>query len=161
VAEEIEKIRAQGRTLAAYDLAVAMQEALDVIEFAKQHKNAMAYFKGVELRSRLSGLLIDKVEVVTVDLVAALQLAEQRVLKQLPAPGNGTSTPSGNGKLESNHTGFGLQLRQQGRAVVSEKNETEIQVNQVGQRGAWVGAASSFLPAHSSCGTSAVNRCRF
>jgi len=74
-------IRAETRAITAYDAATAMAEALDVITFAKENKNAMAYCKAVELRARLSGLLIDRVEVVTVDLTGALRAAETRVLQ--------------------------------------------------------------------------------
>jgi hypothetical protein len=66
--------------MAVYDLATAMREAQAVCAFAKKHRNAMAYCKGTELRARLSGLLIDRVEVVTVDLKGALLAAERRVL---------------------------------------------------------------------------------
>jgi hypothetical protein len=79
IAKEVAEIREQGRTLAAYDLAAAMKEAEAVCAFAKQHKNAMAYCKATELRAKLSGLLIDKVEVVTVDLKGALLDARTRV----------------------------------------------------------------------------------
>src|SRR4029077_14275137 len=51
VSKAIESIRAEGRTLAVYDLATAMREAEDVCAFAKLHKNAMAYCKGTELRA--------------------------------------------------------------------------------------------------------------
>lgn len=71
---------------AVYDLATAMREAEAVCAFAKLHKNAMAYCKGTELRAKLSGLLIDRIEVVPVDLRGALDRAEARVL-------NVTNTP--------------------------------------------------------------------
>ena len=47
--------------IVANDLAAAMQ-AQEVIDFAKKHKNSMAYFKAVQHRADLSGLLIDRVE---------------------------------------------------------------------------------------------------
>lgn len=81
VAEAIEDIRRRGRELAVYDLATAMAEAEEVCAFAKKHKNAMAYCKGTELRAKLSGLLIERVEVATVDLRSALDGARDRVLK--------------------------------------------------------------------------------
>ena len=65
--------------MAVYDLATAMREAEDVCAFAKLHKNAMAYCKGTELRAKLSGLLIERVEIATVDLTDALARAEARV----------------------------------------------------------------------------------
>jgi hypothetical protein len=79
VAAVIESIRAAGRAAAAYALVVATRETQDVINFAKLNKNA-AYFKVVEHCAKLSGLLIDKIEVVTVDLKGALEEARSRVV---------------------------------------------------------------------------------
>jgi phage terminase small subunit len=84
IAQAVAAIRAEGREKAVYDLSRAMQESLDVIEFAKQHKNAMAYFKAVEHRAKLSGLLIDRVEVFTADLKGALLEASKRVVNASP-----------------------------------------------------------------------------
>jgi hypothetical protein len=65
------------RKLAVYDLAKAMQEAAEVIEFAKQHKPPTAYFFPVRHRAHLSGLLVDKIQLeATVDLSGALARAE-------------------------------------------------------------------------------------
>ena len=58
-----------------------MREAEEVCAFARKHKNAMAYCKGTELRAKLSGLLIERVETVTVDLRGSLDQARERVLK--------------------------------------------------------------------------------
>jgi Terminase small subunit len=80
VAAAIEEIRKKGCEMAAYDLSRAMAEAQEVITFAKQNKNSMAYCKAVELRAKLSGLLIDRVEAVVVDLRGALEQAKTRVL---------------------------------------------------------------------------------
>ena len=88
VAKAIESIRAEGRRIAVYGLVEAMKEAEDAAEFAKLHKNPMANVKACELRAKLSGLLIDRVEVVEVDLTGALARAEARVL-------NVTATPQG------------------------------------------------------------------
>jgi hypothetical protein len=84
VAQAIASIRSEGRTMAVYDLATAMREADDVCAFAKQHKNAMAYCKATELRAKLSGLLIDTIKIVQVDLVGALAAAERRVIDVTP-----------------------------------------------------------------------------
>jgi phage terminase small subunit len=97
VVKAIEEIRKKGREMAVYDLATAMKEAEDVCAFAKLHKNAMAYCKGTELRAKLSGLLIDRVEVVEVDLTGALARAEARVLNKIPLLPHGaleTGAPS-------------------------------------------------------------------
>src|ERR1044071_3950619 len=82
--QAIESVQAQARTVAVYDLATALKEAEDVCAFAKLHKNAMAYCKGTELRAKLSGLLIDRVEIIPVDLVGALERAERRVIDVTP-----------------------------------------------------------------------------
>lgn len=47
---------------ASYNYEVAMAEALECLEFAKSTKNAAAMVKAAELRSKLSGLLIDKID---------------------------------------------------------------------------------------------------
>ncbi|HRB14916.1 MAG TPA: hypothetical protein PK224_03920 [Nitrospira sp.] len=77
----IEQARTEIRAAAVYDLTRAMRESLEVIEFAKQHKNAMAYFKAVEHRAKLSGLLIDRLDVkaVVVNVRAALEEARGRL----------------------------------------------------------------------------------
>ena len=79
VARAIESIQAEGRKMAVYDLAKAMQEAVDVIEFAKLHKHPTAYFFAVRHRAHLSGLLVDKIQLETVvDLKGALIEARTR-----------------------------------------------------------------------------------
>lgn len=65
VAKAIDAIRDEGRKLAVYDLAKAMEESLGVIEFAKLHKHPTAYFFAVRHRAHLSGLLIDKIQLET------------------------------------------------------------------------------------------------
>lgn len=68
-----------------------------MIDFAKANKNAMAYFKAVEHRAKLSGLLIGRVEVGTVDLKGALE-ACTRVLNPVditPGHGHGFVAASG------------------------------------------------------------------
>ena len=77
--QEIEGIQAEVRTRAVYSLETAMGEAKDAMEFAHKQKNAMAYCKAVELRSKLSGLLIDRVHIEKVDVSGALREAEDRV----------------------------------------------------------------------------------
>ena len=58
-----------------------MSEAKDTMQFARETENANAYCKAVELRAKLSGLLIDRVEVVSIDLSGSIARAEQRVLQ--------------------------------------------------------------------------------
>ncbi len=80
IAAAVEAIRAEGRTLAAYDLSEAMKEAEDAARFARLKGNAMALVKSIELRARLSGLLIERIETVTVDLKGSLEAARNRVV---------------------------------------------------------------------------------
>ena len=83
IARELAFIQRETRIALAYDVQAAMREASQAIEFAKQHKNANAYVKGVELRAKLSGLLIDRVEVFTADLKGAIEQAQGRVLTMI------------------------------------------------------------------------------
>jgi hypothetical protein len=82
--EYLSTLQAESRAIVAYDLALAMKESLEVIQYAKQQGNAMAYFKAVEHRAKLSGLLIDRVQVATVDIKSALEEARQRIVEVLP-----------------------------------------------------------------------------
>ena len=77
---ELDAIRADARREAVYGVVEAMAQAQKGIDLAERHKNPMAFIKGCELRAKLSGLLIDRVEVVTVDLKGALEAAKTRVL---------------------------------------------------------------------------------
>jgi hypothetical protein len=70
--------------MAVYGLVEAMKEAEDAAAFAKANKNSMALMKACELRAKLSGLLIERVEVVEVDLTAALARAEACVFDVTP-----------------------------------------------------------------------------
>lgn len=79
----VESIQTEGRKAAVYDLTRAMAEAQDVINFARAQKNSMAYCKAVELRAKLSGLLVERVELGTLDLRAALDQARSRVLARV------------------------------------------------------------------------------
>lgn len=102
VSKAIESIRAEGRTMAVYGLVEAMKEADDAAAFARQHKNPMALVKATELRAKLSGLLVDRVEVVEVDLRGALDRAQVRVINatQLSGPpcdASPTAAPLPNG----------------------------------------------------------------
>jgi hypothetical protein len=80
----LEEIQAQGRTIAAYDVAAAMAQAQRGIDLAERHKNPMAFIKGCELRAKLSGLLVDRVEISTMDLVGSIEQARHRVLNITP-----------------------------------------------------------------------------
>lgn len=85
VARAIESIQAQGRTMAAYGLVEAMKEAEFAAAFAREHRNPMALLKATELRAKLSGLLIDRLEVVPpIDLKGGLEQARNRLLNITP-----------------------------------------------------------------------------
>ena len=61
-----------------------MKEAESAAAFAREHKNPMALVKATELRAKLSGLLIDRLEVVPPDdLKAALLEARTRVINTI------------------------------------------------------------------------------
>ena len=79
-------IRAESRAIAAYDVSIAMAEALADHKFAVEKGNAMAAVKATELRAKLSGLLIDRVEIATVDLTGALTRAEARIPQHIDVP---------------------------------------------------------------------------
>jgi hypothetical protein len=71
---------------AAYDLQRGMAEAEAGIAFARETKNATAMIKGIELRLRLHGLLVDKSEIrfPQVDISGALAEANARTLPKPP-----------------------------------------------------------------------------
>lgn len=62
VQAEIKKIREKAEQEAAYGANEAMKEAEEAMAFAKETRNANAFVKAVELRSKIKGLLIDKVD---------------------------------------------------------------------------------------------------
>lgn len=86
VTQAIEEIRKKGLEMASYGLVVAMQEALEDHTFAVEKGNAMAAVKATELRAKLAGLLIERHEIVEVDLTGALARAQSRVLTVTGTP---------------------------------------------------------------------------
>lgn len=79
---------------AVYDLTIAMKEANDAAAFAREKGNSMALVKAVELRSKLSGLLIDRIEVVPVNLSGALTRAEAGVINVTPLGAQSLMAPA-------------------------------------------------------------------
>lgn len=63
VIDAIDKARKAVQAKAQYNLQSAMDEAQEAIVFARETENANAYVKAVELRSKLNGLLVEKVDV--------------------------------------------------------------------------------------------------
>jgi len=84
VREHISAIQRLAQVKTAYTVEMSMQEAFDTMEFAREKGNPMAYCKAVELRAKLSGLLIERVEVFTADLRSALLAASKRVVEVSP-----------------------------------------------------------------------------
>ncbi len=78
VVKMLEAIQSKGREIAAYDLAKAMTEAQEVIDFAKLHKHPTAFFFAVRHRAHLSGLLVDEIHLKTENLDLKGALAEAR-----------------------------------------------------------------------------------
>lgn len=96
-------LQAESRAITAYDLATAMKESLEVIAYAKAQGNAMAYFKAVEHRAKLSGLLVERIHLEKVDLSGALEAARARVVN-LPALSIPDHTPSRQHEADTPHT---------------------------------------------------------
>ncbi len=63
VQEELERRRTALREMTAYDVGHAMGELDSCMEFARETKNAGALAKAIELRTKLSGLLIERRDV--------------------------------------------------------------------------------------------------
>lgn len=84
IARELKAVQTAVRDSIAYDASAAMKECAEAIAFAKQHKNANAYVKAVELRAKLSGLLVERIEVFSMDMKGALEMAKRRVRHLTP-----------------------------------------------------------------------------
>ena len=80
-------VRSAVRCATAHTVVAAMIEAKAGMDFAEKTGNANAYVKAVELRAKLSGLLIDRVEVFTMDMRGAIETAQRRVISVSPAVG--------------------------------------------------------------------------
>jgi hypothetical protein len=76
----LREIHTKANELAAYGLQQALVQAQECIDFAIKLENPMARMKSTELKAKLAGLLIERVEVVSIDISGALQRAEARVL---------------------------------------------------------------------------------
>lgn len=79
VTQAVAAIRAQSKIAAAFTLDQAMERARYAIKFAIKHKHPMALCKATEHEAKLAGLLIDRVETVTLDLSEALEHARNQV----------------------------------------------------------------------------------
>lgn len=78
VQQAIQDMQAKARAVVSYSLAQALRDCDTAAAFATEHKNPNALVKAYELKSKLSGLLIERVEVRTVSLKEALEAAKMR-----------------------------------------------------------------------------------
>lgn len=85
VGAELALISERARDRAVYTTERAMSECLEAMRYAKECENPGAFVRAIELRARLSGLLIDRVEVVHIDIAAAIDRARVRVVEIRPA----------------------------------------------------------------------------
>lgn len=90
IAEAVDKLKAEMRENAKYNLKEAMKEADKAIEFAYQRGQPMAVVKGVEHKAKLAGLLIERhdVNLNVINIEGALLAASSRVLPLLLQPPN-------------------------------------------------------------------------
>ena len=82
----IEKGQAQLREKALYEVEQAVAEVDKAIAFGYERTNPMSVAKLLELKCKLYGLLIERVETVTLDLKSALADAERRVVNATALP---------------------------------------------------------------------------
>lgn len=83
VRAELDKVRQNLAAATEYNGERCMAELDSAIAFAKEHKQANAVVKAVELRARLAGLLREKVDVTVerIDIGDALSAAKARALR--------------------------------------------------------------------------------
>ena len=93
----VDEVQMEGRKMASYDLATALTDCDRAAEFARKNKNSMALVKSNELKAKLAGLLIERVEQVTVSIKEALELAKERALGRKTSEGTITILPIQNG----------------------------------------------------------------
>jgi hypothetical protein len=90
VQEALAEARKEVISRGIYNLEKAMQEAEAAIEFAERTRNANAYVKAVELRSKLNGLLVEKVDVrasgFSLNIVGIASAPVPALTDQSPAP---------------------------------------------------------------------------
>jgi hypothetical protein len=86
VAAAIEAGRRDVASNARYDANAAMAELNSTIEYSKTQKNSMAVVKAVELKMKLCGLLIDRIETTEkLDIAGVLIEAKRRTQRLLPS----------------------------------------------------------------------------
>ena len=89
--QKIKQAIAEARTAigaaTVYDGVAASKELDTVIAFARETKNATAMTRAIEIRLKLHGLLIERVQMTTIDIAGALAEARARAAQ--------TYTPEG------------------------------------------------------------------
>jgi hypothetical protein len=82
VAKALESIRAEFRNRTLYDLEAAVSEVDRAVSFADTKSNPQAVAKLLELKSKLHGLLVDRlwIKEESIDLRSALDQARVRVI---------------------------------------------------------------------------------
>ncbi len=94
VMEALDKVRNASQAVATYNLEAAMAETDMCIKFAEATKNANAMVKAVELKSKLSGLLVDRHEITapsfTLNIVGVTKQEPSDVSPEFEQLGEGT-----------------------------------------------------------------------
>lgn len=84
VMRALEQVQDQWRKEHHYTFEMAMQEIEAVRDFALENGQAMAAVKAVELRTRISGLYVERRQEIPFDLKGAMDLAAARVINITP-----------------------------------------------------------------------------
>jgi phage terminase small subunit len=86
VKQAIQTGHAELRKKAMYDVEQAVVEVDKAIKFGYERANPMSVAKLLELKAKLFGLLIERIQVEEVDLRVALEEARHRVIDITPRP---------------------------------------------------------------------------
>jgi hypothetical protein len=78
IREAIDAARERIRQETVYDGEKLIAETKAMVDFAREHKNPMAAIKGLELIAKLTGLLIERHQVETINLVDIRAELERR-----------------------------------------------------------------------------------
>lgn len=97
VASEVRRAHTVIQEVAVYDVTAAMVEIDAALAFARTHRNSMAVMKLIELKAKLNGLLIERHEVVRLDLRQALADAQLRVFGHVSTDQRKLPPPDGQG----------------------------------------------------------------
>ena len=74
----VEDARAQLQKATLYDAERAFADLQEAVEFAKEHKSPMAVVRSYELMAKLAGLMVDRVQIESIDLAGAMAEARKR-----------------------------------------------------------------------------------